>query len=55
MKKLYTRFGCIALAVILVLGTCAGAYAATTTDEISQRETDNAELADFAAAQGTAT
>ncbi len=51
-EKIFRRFGSLALVLILVFSTCAGAFAATTSDEITQRETDNAEFACYAATQG---
>ena len=52
MKKGLRRFGVIALALILLINSCAGAFAATTSDEITQRETNNSEFAYYAATQG---
>ena len=52
MKKGLRRFGVIALALILLINSCAGAFAATTSDEITQRETNNSEFACYAATQG---
>ena len=52
MKKFLKRYGAIALAVILLINSCTGVYAATTSDEITQRETNNSEFAYYAATQG---
>ena len=52
MKKLFTRFGIFALVIIMMFNVCAGAFAATTSPDETQREKDSAEFACYAATQG---
>ena len=54
MKKLFTRFGIFALVIVLMFNVCAGAFAATTSNEITQRENESSEFAYYAATQGMA-
>ena len=54
MKKLFTRFGIFALVIVMMFNVCAGAFAATTSDEVTRRETQSAEFAYTAATQGMA-
>ncbi len=52
MKKIFTKICLITLAFLLVFSTCASAFAASTTNEITQREIDSSEFAYYAATQG---
>ena len=52
MKKLFTRFGIFALVIILMFNVCAGAFAASTSDEVTAREQESSDFSCYAATQG---
>ena len=52
MKKLFTRFGVFALVIVMMLNVCAGAFAATTSDEVTAREQESSDFSCYAATQG---
>ena len=52
MKKLFTRFGIFALLIILMFNVCAGAFAASTSDEVTAREQESSDFSCYAATQG---
>ena len=54
MKKTFTRILTLALAAVMVFSLCSGAFAATTSDEITDREKESSEFAYYAATQGMA-